>query len=71
VTKNAFDDWAMGPMSMPMPMLDLAAYNALARPSTVKEPTMYMLQDQSLYDSIIMKYMQPMSSDSKSTMEGM
>jgi cytochrome o ubiquinol oxidase subunit 2 len=39
--------------------LDLAGYSKLAAPSENNAPEIYQLQDDTLFDQILMKYMHP------------
>lgn len=67
-SQDEFDTWVESVRNSSS-VLDLPEYNRLAIPSENNQPTYYSSTDASLYNTIIMKFMQP--SKEKMTMEGM
>ena len=58
-----FNTWVEDVKKSPK-ALDQVSYKELVKPGVHKEPGYYMLHDNRLYDSIVMKYMAPSHSDS-------
>ena len=56
VTENQFDEWTAKHADSGH-ALNQMHFNELARPSTISSPMYMRLEDQDLYDSIVMKYM--------------
>jgi cytochrome o ubiquinol oxidase subunit 2 len=54
-----FDAW-VDEVAQSKQGLDMATYNDIAQPGSVKAPTYYVLKDTDLYDKIVMKYMDGM-----------
>jgi cytochrome o ubiquinol oxidase subunit 2 len=58
VSRRNFDNWTYK-VRQDQNILDLATYNKLARPSQNNRPIHYSNVDPHLYDTIVMKYMNP------------
>lgn len=58
-SRDDFDQWVESVRQSPQP-LGRDEYHLLARPSSYDPEAFYALQDEGLYDYIVMKYMQPM-----------
>lgn len=61
-SKHGFDFWVQSVKLNPH-MLDVAEYNRLLKPSQNNPPAFYSAADRDLYDTVLMKYMGPSSSD--------
>jgi cytochrome o ubiquinol oxidase subunit 2 len=57
-SQTDFDTWVSDVKST-SPVLDIHAYNELAKPSQDNKPAVYRLGEKDLYNTIIMKYMSP------------
>lgn len=66
--QNEFEAWVKN-VKKSGADLDQAAYDTLAKPGSMKDPSYYVLRDSGLYDSIIMKYMMPKSQTNDTEMD--
>lgn len=72
-TKDDFEAWVRSAKNSGND-LTLESYNQLARPAIAKQPKLYDLKENNLYDTIVMKYMMPHDESSDGPMshlEGM
>lgn len=60
VSKSNFDSWGKGAQKSPNVMNEMT-YNKLSKPVVFDGTKVYHLQDSTLYDTILMKYMAPMA----------
>lgn len=63
MTHRGYEGWIDALQRTQNIRLDAAAYAALASPSTANKPTYYNLTNRGLYDTIMMKYMMPMQTN--------
>lgn len=68
VTPDAFNAWVAS-VQQSQDKLDLATYNTLAKASTHVDKTQYVLAEEDLEHTIVMKYMSPQPSTSGSSQE--
>jgi cytochrome o ubiquinol oxidase subunit 2 len=69
VNQTDFDNWVATMQKSPN-KLDLAAYDALAKPSTKIDKAEYVLAKQDLEQAIVMKYMMPATTEQAANHEG-